>query len=41
MIFVYTDKEVNYLRDMGFTKQCIIGMNNGLDQKKIDLNIMA
>jgi glycosyltransferase involved in cell wall biosynthesis len=35
-IFVYTDKEVDYLRTRGFKKNIIIGMNNGLDQTKID-----
>lgn len=35
-IFVYTDKEVATLRNRGFKKQNIIGMNNGLDQRKID-----
>ncbi|MBB4806187.1 glycosyltransferase involved in cell wall biosynthesis [Chryseobacterium defluvii] len=38
-IFVYTDKEVNMLRAKGFSKQNILGMNNGLDQKKIDAGI--
>lgn len=36
-IFVYTDKEVLHLRNKGWSKQNIIGMNNGLDQKVIDL----
>ena len=35
-IFVYTDSEVDQLRKRGFLKQNIIGMNNGLDQEKID-----
>jgi glycosyltransferase involved in cell wall biosynthesis len=35
-IFVYTDKEVEYLRMKGFRRHFILGMNNGLDQKKID-----
>ncbi|WP_336664135.1 glycosyltransferase family 4 protein [Elizabethkingia meningoseptica] len=35
-IFVYTDEEVNYLRQKGFNKHNIRGMNNGLDQSKID-----
>lgn len=39
-IFVYTDKEVNTLRKKGFNKQNIIGMNNGLDQRKIDAQIL-
>lgn len=36
IIFVYTDKEVNFLRSKGFKSYYILGMNNGLDQKKID-----
>ncbi len=35
-IFVYTDGEVEYLRKKGFKLNDIIGMNNGLDQKKIE-----
>ena len=35
-IFVYTDAEVAFLRNKGFRKNFILGMNNGLDQKKID-----
>lgn len=35
-IFVYTDAEVEFLREKGFKKQFIIGMNNGLNQRKID-----
>lgn len=35
-IFVYTDYEVEFLRKKGFEKQFILGMNNGLNQKKID-----
>lgn len=35
-IFVYTDKEANLLRNKGWIKHCIIGMNNGLDQRLID-----
>jgi glycosyltransferase involved in cell wall biosynthesis len=35
-IFVYTDAEVEFLRKKGFGKQRIIGMNNGLNQRKID-----
>ena len=35
-IFVYTDAEADYLRDIGFEKHFIVGMNNGLDQKAID-----
>jgi glycosyltransferase involved in cell wall biosynthesis len=39
-ILVYTDKEVEYLRKKRFRKQKLLGMNNGLDQKKIDQNIL-
>lgn len=39
-IFVYTDAEVNFLRNKGFNKNFIIGMNNGLDQKSIDSAII-
>jgi glycosyltransferase involved in cell wall biosynthesis len=35
-IFVYTDKEVEYLKEKGFRNHYILGMNNGLDQKNID-----
>ena len=35
-IFVYTDAEVDFLRNKGFKRNFILGMNNGLDQKKID-----
>lgn len=35
-IFVYTDKEVEYLKEKGFKNHYILGMNNGLDQKNID-----
>lgn len=35
-IFVYNDAEVTYLQNKGFTNKFILGMNNGLDQKKID-----
>jgi glycosyltransferase involved in cell wall biosynthesis len=38
-IFVYTDAEVEYLRSKGFKNNFILGMNNGLDQKKIDVII--
>jgi glycosyltransferase involved in cell wall biosynthesis len=40
-LFVYTDAEVRYLREKGFTSQDIISMNNGLDQSKIDAAIAA
>lgn len=39
IIFVYTDYDVNYLREKGFKNQYILGMNNGLDQKSIDIAI--
>ena len=39
-IFVYTDDEVEFLRKKGFKKQTILGMNNGLNQKKIDAAIL-
>lgn len=35
-LFVYTDKEAEWLRAGGFKSHRIIGMNNGLDQKKIE-----
>jgi glycosyltransferase involved in cell wall biosynthesis len=35
-IFVYTDKEVNYLQERGFQNKYLVGMNNGLDQKLIE-----
>ena len=35
-LFVYTDAEVGYLRERGFTRQTIAAMNNGLDQARID-----
>lgn len=35
-IYVYTDAEVDFLREKGFKDQYIVGMNNGLDQRKID-----
>jgi len=38
-IFVYTDAEVDYLRDRGFNNNYILGMNNGLNQKSIDQSI--
>lgn len=34
-IFLYTENEVSALRAYGFTKQTLIGMNNGLDQEEI------
>lgn len=39
-IFVYTDYEVKFLREKGFEKHFILGMNNGLNQKKIDATIL-
>ncbi len=38
-IYVYTDAEVAFLREKGFKEQYIVGMNNGLNQKKIDNHI--
>ena len=38
-IFLYTDNEVEDLRNKGFKTQQMIGMNNGLSQKEIDLVI--
>jgi glycosyltransferase involved in cell wall biosynthesis len=38
-IFVYTDAEVEYLKRKGFRNHYMVGMNNGLDQKKIDAAI--
>jgi glycosyltransferase involved in cell wall biosynthesis len=35
-LFVYTDQEVAWLRERGFKRQEIVGMNNGLDQRAID-----
>jgi glycosyltransferase involved in cell wall biosynthesis len=35
-IFVYTDGDVGYLRMRGFSRQVILGMNNGLDQSSIE-----
>jgi glycosyltransferase involved in cell wall biosynthesis len=35
-IFVYTDREAQWLRGKRFTRQVILGMNNGLDQRRID-----
>jgi glycosyltransferase involved in cell wall biosynthesis len=35
-LFVYTDGEVRWLRGRGFRRQHIVGMNNGLDQDRID-----
>jgi glycosyltransferase involved in cell wall biosynthesis len=39
-IYVYTDAEADFLRNKGFKKQYIVGMNNGLNQKKIDAAIL-
>jgi glycosyltransferase involved in cell wall biosynthesis len=39
-LFVYTDTEVDYLRNKGFNASYIVGMNNGLDQKLIDKTIL-
>ena len=35
-LFVYTDREVEWLRSVGFRRQEVVGMNNGLDQSAID-----
>ena len=35
-LFVYTDREVGWLRERGLRRQHIVGMNNGLDQRRID-----
>jgi len=35
-IFLYTDKEIKYLKKKGFKFNYMIGMNNGLDQDKIN-----
>lgn len=35
-LLVYTEAEVGYLRQLGFTKHDISAMNNGLDQSRID-----
>jgi glycosyltransferase involved in cell wall biosynthesis len=39
-ILVYSDKEVSHLKKIGFNRQKIIGINNGLDQSKIN-NVMS
>ncbi len=39
-IYVYTDAEVDFLRSKGFKNQYIVGMNNGLNQIKIDAAIL-
>jgi len=38
-LFVYTDAEVSRLRERRFDRQQIVGMNNGLDQRRIDATI--
>lgn len=35
-LFVYTDSEVRWLRALGFRRHHVVGMNNGLDQRRID-----
>jgi glycosyltransferase involved in cell wall biosynthesis len=35
-LFVYNDDEVAYLRERGFSRQVIMGMNNGLDQQQLE-----
>lgn len=39
-IYVYTDAEADFLREKGFKNQYIVGMNNGLNQRKIDAAIL-
>jgi glycosyltransferase involved in cell wall biosynthesis len=40
-LFVYTDEDIRYLREKGFTTHDIVSMNNGLDQTRIDAAITA
>jgi glycosyltransferase involved in cell wall biosynthesis len=40
-LFVYTDREGEWLRSRGLRRQHILGMNNGLDQRKIDAAALA
>lgn len=35
-VLVYTDDEARWLRARGFTRQHVAGMNNGLDQRRLD-----
>lgn len=35
-LFLYTDKEIEYLKSHGFKTQSMLGMNNGLNQEDID-----
>ena len=35
-LFLYTDKEIEYLQNKGFKAQKMLGMNNGLNQDEID-----
>jgi len=35
-LFVYTNREVDYLREKGVQARNLMGMNNGLDQRTID-----
>lgn len=35
-IFLYTDQEIDYLKSKGFRSNYMLGMNNGLDQDKIN-----
>lgn len=35
-LFLYTDKEIDYLKNQGFTTQTMLGMNNGLNQDEIE-----
>lgn len=38
-LFVYTEGEARWLKSQGFRRQDIVGMNNGLDQRRIDAAI--
>lgn len=40
-LLVYTDAEVEFLRQKGFRNNYIVGQNNGLDQKIIDAAILS
>jgi glycosyltransferase involved in cell wall biosynthesis len=35
-LLVYTDRETEHLRRLGFRRQHVLGINNGLDQERID-----
>jgi len=36
-LFVYTDDEVVYLREHGFSRKLLVGMNNGLNQQELEV----